>query len=73
MRKHEITTTIAQHEVDAFNATASIGDVVNVRLDNGETFTTKTRSEAQLLGGHTPVIWVDGISGAYLLDRVVLQ
>jgi hypothetical protein len=29
-----------------------------------------TFSEAQMLSGHIAVIWVEGISGAYLLNRV---
>jgi hypothetical protein len=46
------------------------GTDVVVRKDNGEELRTKTRSSAQMLGGHTPVIWVEGITGCYALDRV---
>lgn len=42
---------------------------MQVRKDDGITVDTKTRSEAELLGEHTPVIWVEGIAGAYALDR----
>lgn len=59
-----------QKAVDAFNSNFPVGQAVNVRLDNGETKTTTTTAAAQLLGGHTAVIWVDGIAGAYLLNRV---
>lgn len=59
-----------QKAVDAFNSKFPVGQYVNVRLDSGEEMTTVTRSPAQLLGGHTAVIWVDGIAGAYLLNRV---
>lgn len=45
------------------------GTAVQVRKDDGITVDTKTRSEAELLGEHTPVIWVEGIAGAYALDR----
>ncbi|WP_374650281.1 hypothetical protein [Rhizorhabdus sp.] len=31
---------------------------------------TRTRSKAEVLSGHSAVIWLDGISGCYLLDRV---
>jgi hypothetical protein len=46
------------------------GTEVIVTLDGGAQIRTKTRSDATVLGGHTPVIWVDGIVGCYRLDRV---
>lgn len=53
------------------------GIEVIVTKDFGEpSVTTKTRSEAYMLGasgdypGHTAVILLDGISGAYSLERV---
>jgi hypothetical protein len=57
-------------EVENWNLRNKVGALVRVRLDSGEDVETTTRSKAQMLSGHTPVIWVDGISGAYLLDRV---
>lgn len=61
-----------------WNAANPVGTAVTVRMDSGELRETTTRSEAQILGaepskgyiGHTAVIWLDGISGCYLLDRV---
>jgi len=47
-----------------------IGTDVIVTMDDGQEIRTKTRSEAQMMGGHSPVIWLDGISGAYSLRRV---
>jgi hypothetical protein len=38
--------------------------------DDGSEVETKTRSGAWLLGGHTAVVMVEGISGCYLLERV---
>jgi hypothetical protein len=32
--------------------------------------TAKTRSEAQLLGGHSAVVWVEGVSGAVALSHI---
>ncbi len=29
-----------------------------------------TRSDAQILSGHSAVIWLENVSGRYLLDRV---
>lgn len=59
-----------QAECDVFNALVSVGADVVVKLDGGERRATKTRSEAQVLSGHSAVVWLDGISGCYLLDRV---
>lgn len=46
------------------------GTPVALRKDDGTTFLTKTRSKAQMLSGHTAVIWVEGITGCYLLERI---
>jgi hypothetical protein len=60
-----------QAECDKFNASVKVGDEVFVKLDGvEEPFRTRTRSEAQILSGHSPVIWLHGVSGCYLLDRV---
>lgn len=58
-----------QAAVDEWNANWNVGQRVRVTLDDGSVIETETRSEAELLGGHTAVIWVDGIAGAYRLDR----
>lgn len=59
-----------QAQCDAFNADNAIGSTVRVKKDNGEIVETTTRSRAEVLSGHSAVIWLDGISGCYLLDRV---
>ena len=56
--------------VEQWNAAYPVGTPVTVRKDNGEIVSTVTTSAAQVLSGHTAVIWVEGISGAYLLARV---
>lgn len=56
--------------VNEFNRKYKIGTAVDVTRDNGEVLRTKTASEAQMIGGHTAVIWVDGITGCYSLNRV---
>lgn len=60
----------AQRQVDNWNKHYPVGQAVTVRRDNGATITTKTRSPAELLSGHSAVVWLDGISGCYLLNRV---
>ena len=60
-----------QAECDAFNASNPVGSRVMVQLDNRkEPFDTVTTSKAQILSGHSAVIWLEKVSGCYLLDRV---
>jgi len=59
-----------QKQVDAFNTLHPVGQRVRVRLDSGDIRVTTTRSPAEILSGHSAVIWLDGISGCYLLDRI---
>lgn len=68
--------TRAELEVEAWNFSHPVGTRVLVKRDRGEVLETVTRSEAWALGGsgrrpgHTAVVMVEGIAGAYLLDRV---
>jgi hypothetical protein len=57
-------------QCDVFNAQTAIGATVRVKKDSGEMVETTTRSRAEVLSGHSAVIWLEGISGCYLLDRV---
>lgn len=57
--------------VRKWNAEYPIGTVVDVQEDFKDAPTrTTTRSVAQVLSGHSVVIWLDGISGCYLLSCV---
>lgn len=62
--------TSQEKEVQAWNDKYPVGQQVEVRKDLGEIEETRTRSEAWVLSGHTAVIMLEGISGAYLLNRV---
>lgn len=59
-----------QAKVDSWNAKHPPGTPVIVHKDFGDVVETITRSVAEVLGGHTAVIWLEGISGCYDLDRV---
>lgn len=52
-----------------WNHTMEEGQWVEVTRDDGSVIVTRTRSSAHLLGGHTAVIWLEGISGAHALYR----
>jgi len=61
---------VMQSKVDAFNKRNPIGSTVTIDADLGETIETKVRHPAEVMDGHTPVVWLEGIRWAYLLDRV---
>lgn len=62
---------VMQSKVDAFNKRNPVGTSVTVVKDLGEQIETTVKHPAEVLSGHTPVVWLDGISGCYCLDRVV--
>jgi hypothetical protein len=60
-----------QATCDAFNAICKEGDPVLVKIDGADKpFATITTSEAVILSGHTPVVWLRGVSGCYALTHV---
>lgn len=69
-RQRKPNRSLSQKDCDAWNAKYPVGTAVKVSLDTGEVWDTRTRSPAEMLSGHTAVIWLDGISGCYLLDCV---
>jgi hypothetical protein len=70
MIRRQPNAAALQRQCDDFNNAYPVGQFVQVCKDNGLTIKTRTRSEAQVLSGRTAVIWVEGIAGCYLLDRV---
>lgn len=58
-----------QKQCDAFNARYPVGTKGKLRKDDGTQFETTTRSIAQVLGGHSAVVWLEGVRGCYLLSR----
>ena len=65
------STEVMQSKCDVFNQKHPVGSTVIVVKDLGEQFETKVKHPAQILSGHTPIVWLAGISGGYLLDRVI--
>ncbi len=55
--------------VGTFNERIAPGETVLVIDDFGEISEDKTKGPAQILSGHTPVVWLEK-KGMYLLDRV---
>lgn len=69
-RPRRLSTEALQRACDAWNARYAIGTAVTVVKDGGDVVATTTRTAAYVLGGHSAVIMLEGISGCYLLERV---
>lgn len=70
-KREQAKTKKLQAVCDKFNAAYPVGTDVLLKKDgHDELFPTKTRSTAQVMSGHSAVIWLENVSGCYLLDRV---
>ena len=67
----EQTMNAKEQIVEDWNNAHEPGTAVTWKDDSGEIHNAKTRSYAEVLGGHTPVIWLTGMSGCYALERVI--
>lgn len=53
-----------QREVDIWNSRVKVGDLVKYRsYPEAEPELFRTRTEAEVLSGHTSVVWLEGKSG----------
>lgn len=59
--------------VRAWNRSHPVGTDVIYARDHGGPLYTVTRSAAQMLAGHTAVIWLDGIDRPVTLERVSVR
>jgi hypothetical protein len=69
-RRLQLNTTQLQAQCDVFNANIKVGDDVIVKRDFSGDVKTVTVTEAQILSGHSAVVWLKDVSGCYLIDRV---
>lgn len=70
MKPQRSTSAQLQRRIDDWNMLYPEGTPVQVTKDNGDKHMGLTRSRAEILSGHSAVIWVTGIAGCYALDRV---
>ena len=57
--------------VDEFNLRFPVGSEVMLKKDGvPEPVRTKTRSEAFVMCGHSAVVFLEGVSGCYLISHV---
>jgi len=70
---HYEAPTLAQLQAqcDAWNAKHAEGTMVSYEevVGDGETFRGRTQSEAQVLSGHSAVVWLKGKSGCVCLEH----
>ena len=69
MRKRK-TQTELQDQCDLFNFRNPVGTLIDYHHVIGEKShsTHKTRSKAEVLSGHTAVVWLEGVHGCVALD-----
>jgi len=60
-----------QKEVNAWNARVKVGDTISYVEVKGltEPQKFKTKSEAEVLSGHTAVVWLEGKRGCVAVDH----
>lgn len=62
-------------KVAAWNTAHPLGTLVKAYLltigDDLHARTRRVRAPAEVLGGHTPVAWIEGVSGCVALTHVV--
>ncbi|GAA2411073.1 hypothetical protein GCM10010404_81230 [Nonomuraea africana] len=60
------------YNIDGWNAAVLVGTPVRYwsGYREGEGKTSRTRSTAQLLGGHTAVVWLEDVAGCVSLTHV---
>jgi hypothetical protein len=63
----------AQKDCDAWNTANPVGTPVILKRDSGEKLETKTRSDAYVCNAGYAVIFLEGVAGYYLLDRVTTR
>lgn len=61
-----------KEEVDVFNERFPVGTPVRYwpGARHGKGCESKTRTKAQLLGGHTSVVWVEGFPACLALSHI---
>ena len=68
-RRNTRTAKNPEQEVTDWNARVKLGDLVEYRsYPEAAPQTFKTRTEAQVLSGHTAVVWLEGKSGCVCCD-----
>ena len=68
-RRNTLSENNPEQEVTDWNARVKLGDLVEYRFHSeAAPKIFKTRTEAQVLSGHTAVVWLEGKSGCVCCD-----
>ena len=59
-----------EREAQLFNIAAVVGMPVRYRNDRGREIETKLRTVASVVGGHSAVVWLEGVSGCVAVNQV---
>lgn len=69
--RHKRSERRLQEKVDAWNASNQVGTPIRYKNDIGKILESKTASVAWVLGGHSAVIMLEGVSGCYDFERIL--
>jgi len=70
MTRRTHTQKHLQAEVDRFNSTVPLGGAVDYYEISGAPLQRyRTRTEAQILSGHTAVVWLEGKTGCVCVSH----
>lgn len=72
-RRQRLAVEAAERAAVAWNAAHAVGTPVHLTRDDGSIMETSTRTPAWALSSGDAVVSVVGISGGYLLSRVVAR
>jgi hypothetical protein len=72
MLNHKTRTRRAQRQVDEWNEKYPVGTPVEfwTGAREGQGKQSRTRSQAEVLSGHTAVVWIEGVRGCVALSHV---
>jgi hypothetical protein len=72
MSRETQTQKWLQSEVDTFNSKVPVGGAVDYfEIPGAPLQRFKTRTEAQILSGHTAVVWLEGKSGCVCVSHCI--
>lgn len=69
-KRHQKKVEQASRAAEAWNAKHPSGSAVVLIKDDGSEVATTTRSDAQVMPSGDAVIWLEGVTGCWLLARV---
>ncbi|MEE9354759.1 MAG: hypothetical protein V3U75_04140 [Methylococcaceae bacterium] len=66
-----VNRIVLESKCEIFNKEHPVKSAVFYIDDLGEPIATTIKHPAEVLGNHTAVVWLEGVRGAYALNRIV--